>query len=153
MLHDSWAARDAYIEVVLNRSLPNINRFLEQHARSPVDPHQRITVLKLLEMQRHLMLMYTSCAWFFDEVSGIETVQVMQYAARALQLAEELFPGVPLEDAMAAPRGYMNLPGTPVPQRGRLRPSDAPGFGLDVSPGCFRLFAAGDIDQDALNLG
>ena len=98
LLHDSWAARDAYIEVVLNRSLPNINRFLEQHARSPVDPHQRITVLKLLEMQRHLMLMYTSCAWFFDEVSGIETVQVMQYAARALQLAEELFPGMPLEE-------------------------------------------------------
>jgi L-rhamnonate dehydratase len=43
-------------------------------------------------------------------------------------------PGIPLEDAMAAPRGYMNLPGTPVPQRGRLRPSDAPGFGMEVQP-------------------
>jgi alpha-amylase/alpha-mannosidase (GH57 family) len=98
LLHDAWAARDAYIEIVLDRSLANINRFLERHARSPVDPHQRVTVLKLLEIQRHLMLMYTSCAWFFDEISGIETVQVMQYAARALQLAEELFPGVPLEE-------------------------------------------------------
>jgi hypothetical protein len=98
LLHDPWAARDAYIEIVLDRSLANINRFLERHARSPVDPHQRVTVLKLLEMQRHLMLMYTSCAWFFDEISGIETVQVMQYAARALQLGQELFPEAPLEE-------------------------------------------------------
>jgi len=96
LLHDPWAARNAYIEIVLDRSLSNINRFLEQHARSPLDAAQRLTVLKLLEMQRHLMLMYTSCAWFFDEVSGLETVQVMRYAARALQLGEELFPGLAL---------------------------------------------------------
>ncbi len=37
------------------------------------------------------MLMYTSCGWFFDELSGIETVQVIRYAGRALQLAQELF--------------------------------------------------------------
>jgi hypothetical protein len=47
--------------------------------------------LKLLEMQRHAMLMYTSCGWFFDELSGIETVQVIQYAGRAVQLAREIF--------------------------------------------------------------
>ncbi|HTC95381.1 MAG TPA: DUF3536 domain-containing protein [Terriglobales bacterium] len=97
LLHDPWAARDAYIEVVLGRGLANINRFLEQHAHSPLSDAQRITVLKLLEMQRHLMLMYTSCAWFFDEVSGIETIQVMRYAARALQLGQELFPDISLE--------------------------------------------------------
>src|SRR5579859_2581182 len=97
LLHDPWAARDAYIEVMLDRGLANVNRFLEQHARSPLSDAQRITVLKLLEMQRHLMLMYTSCAWFFDEVSGIETIQVMRYAARALQLGQELFPGISLE--------------------------------------------------------
>ena len=50
-----------------------------------------MTVWKLLELQRHAMLMYTSCGWFFDELSGIETVQVIQYAGRAAQLAEELF--------------------------------------------------------------
>ena len=48
-------------------------------------------IWKLLEMQRHAMLMYTSCGWFFDELSGIETVQVIQYAGRVVQLAEELF--------------------------------------------------------------
>jgi hypothetical protein len=48
-------------------------------------------VLKLLELQRHAMLMYTSCGWFFDELSGIETVQILQFAGRAAQLAQELF--------------------------------------------------------------
>jgi hypothetical protein len=52
-----------------------------------------VTIWKLLEMQRHAMLMYTSCGWFFDELSGIETVQVIQYAGRVVQLAEELFGG------------------------------------------------------------
>jgi hypothetical protein len=42
-------------------------------------------------MQRHALLMFTSCGWFFDELSGIETVQVIQYAARAIQLARDLF--------------------------------------------------------------
>lgn len=97
LLRDPWPARDAYIEVVLDRSAPNVNRFLEQHARVPLSDAQRVTALQLLEMQRHLMLMYTSCAWFFDEVSGIETVQVMQYAVRALQLSQELFPEAALE--------------------------------------------------------
>ena len=97
LLRDPWAARDAYIELVVDRSVSNISRFLEQHARAPLNESQRVTALKLLEMQRHLMLMYTSCAWFFDDVSGIETVQVMQYAARALQLSEELFPEAALE--------------------------------------------------------
>jgi hypothetical protein len=43
----------------------------------------------MLEMQRHAMLMYTSCGWFFDELSGLETVQVLHYAGRAIQLARE----------------------------------------------------------------
>jgi hypothetical protein len=60
---------------------------------NPADREGRTHSLKLLEMQRHLMLMYTSCGWFFDELSGIEAVQVMMYAARALQLARELFNG------------------------------------------------------------
>ena len=48
-------------------------------------------MLKLMELQRHAMLMYTSCGWFFDEISGLESVQVVQYAARSIQLARELF--------------------------------------------------------------
>jgi alpha-amylase/alpha-mannosidase (GH57 family) len=64
--------------------------FLAKHAARELKTAEKITALKLLEMQRHAMLMYTSCGWFFDEVSGIETVQVIEYAARALQLSHDL---------------------------------------------------------------
>lgn len=87
LLRDPWAARDDYIHVVLDRSPHNLDAFLEKHAEEGAD---RVRILRLLEMQRHALLMFTSCGWFFDDVSGIETTQVLQYAARAVQLAEEL---------------------------------------------------------------
>jgi alpha-amylase/alpha-mannosidase (GH57 family) len=92
---DAWAARDGYIDVLLDRSPENVSRFLARHAGRELRGEERMRALKLLEAQRHAMLMYTSCGWFFNELSGIETVQVLQYAGRALQLAEELF-GDPL---------------------------------------------------------
>ena len=68
-------------------------------------------MLKLLEMQRHAMLMYTSCGWFFDELSGIETVQVIHYAGRVIQLAQEIF-GEDLEAGFLdrLERAMSNLP-------------------------------------------
>lgn len=91
LFKDPWAARDAYIDVVLNRSADNVTAFLARHAREPLGDATAVTALKLLELQRNGLLMYTSCGWFFDELSGIETVQVIQYAGRAVQLAEDLF--------------------------------------------------------------
>jgi len=90
-LKDPWVARDDYIAVVLDRSPENIQRFLERHRTRELNAAEVVILLKLLELQRHAMLMYTSCGWFFDELSGIETVQVIQYAGRAVQLAQELF--------------------------------------------------------------
>ncbi len=90
-LKDPWQARDAYIDIILDRSADQIERFLEAHAVRPMEEGDRVQVLKLLEMQRHAMLMYTSCGWFFDEISGIETVQTIQYAGRAIQLADRIF--------------------------------------------------------------
>ncbi|MGE5235362.1 MAG: DUF3536 domain-containing protein [Acidobacteriota bacterium] len=87
------AARDDYIAVVLDRSPESLRSFFERHQLRPFSLAERTAALKHLEMERHLMLMYTSCGWFFDELSGIETVQIMQYAARALQLAKELSGG------------------------------------------------------------
>ncbi|HUC84761.1 MAG TPA: DUF3536 domain-containing protein, partial [Candidatus Acidoferrales bacterium] len=87
---DPWAARDAYITVILDRSQETISKFIAQHGTRELNEAEQITAIRLLEMQRHALLMFTSCGWFFDEVSGIETVQVIQYAARALQLAGEL---------------------------------------------------------------
>jgi alpha-amylase/alpha-mannosidase (GH57 family) len=88
---DVWEARDAYIEVILDRSEEAVGRFLLAHQRRPLNAAERVRALQLMEMQRHAQLMYTSCGWFFDDISGIETVQVIAYAARALQLARELF--------------------------------------------------------------
>jgi alpha-amylase/alpha-mannosidase (GH57 family) len=89
LLSDPWEARDDYIGLVLDRSSEAQERFWEQQAARPLQPEETVRALKLLELQRHAMLMYTSCGWFFDELSGIETVQVVQYAGRAIQLARE----------------------------------------------------------------
>ncbi len=90
---DPWAAREDYIDVILDRGGESRDAFLARHATHKLNEQEIVTVRKLLELQRHAMLMYTSCGWFFDELSGIETVQVIQYAARALQLANDLFSG------------------------------------------------------------
>jgi len=88
---DVWGARDAYIEVILDRSEEVVDRFLAAHQKHPLNSTERVRAMQLMEMQRHAQLMYTSCGWFFDDISGIETIQVIAYAARALQLARELF--------------------------------------------------------------
>lgn len=85
---DPWEARDAYIEVVLDPS--RRNSFLDRFTKKTLDGNERTRALTLLETQRNALLMYTSCGWFFSDVSGIETVQVMKYAARALERMEEL---------------------------------------------------------------
>jgi len=86
-LRDPWTAREAYITVILARTPEAADAFFGVHGRPGLDAEGRRQALRLLEMQRHALLMYTSCGWFFDELSGIETVQVIKYAARALQLA------------------------------------------------------------------
>ena len=90
-LTDPWAARDDYIDIIVDRSPERISAFMIRHATRPLNSEDEITVLNLMELQRHLMLMYTSCGWFFDELSGIETVQDIKYAGRVLQLADQLF--------------------------------------------------------------
>ena len=99
LLHSIWDARDAYIDVVLDRSADSVDRFLAAHATHELSPAERVEVLDLLELERHTQLMYTSCGWFFDEISGIETMQIIAYAGRVLQLAAKLFgtPGEALE--------------------------------------------------------
>jgi len=96
MLADPWAARDDYIDVLLDRAGPGAERFFAQHAGRPLGDSERNVALGLLEMQRQAMLMYASDGWFFDDISGIETVQLLRHAARAVDLAEQ-FGGAALE--------------------------------------------------------
>jgi alpha-amylase/alpha-mannosidase (GH57 family) len=84
---DPWAARDAYIAVVLDREPDTVGQFLKRYAKADHQVSRNRHALWLLEMQRHALLMYTSCGWFFDEISGLETTQCLRYAARAIQLA------------------------------------------------------------------
>ena len=87
VLHDPWKAREDYINVILKRNDDTIRKFLRDHCKAEVEQNQ---VLRLMEVQRNAMLMYTSCGWFFDEISGIETTQIMQYACRAMQLVLQI---------------------------------------------------------------
>jgi alpha-amylase/alpha-mannosidase (GH57 family) len=101
---DLWSARDAYVNVIIDRSPASIDRFFAAHANHPLSEMERTGALELLELERHTQLMYTSCGWFFDEISGIETVQIIAYAGRVLQLAAKLFgePGAALEEKFLA---------------------------------------------------
>jgi len=83
-----WDARNAYIQVILNRNQDNVTRFLQNFCGKIPEGDHKTKVLRLFEMQRNCLLMFTSCGWFFDEISGIETTQILQYADRAIQLAE-----------------------------------------------------------------
>lgn len=104
-LFTDWqAACNEYIRVLLNRNTDNVRAFLHQHGRSTMGAEEQTRALKLLEIDRHIQLMYTSCGWFFDDISGIETVQIISYAGRVLQLAEQLFqaPGAALQPEFLA---------------------------------------------------
>ncbi|MBD2500021.1 DUF3536 domain-containing protein [Anabaena azotica] len=96
LFRDPWQARDEYIQVMRDRSPDNISRFLERHQTHKLTAAEQVDALRLLEMQRHALFMYTSCGWFFEELSRPEGTQILRYAARALELAGDV-AGVQLE--------------------------------------------------------
>lgn len=85
---DAHQALLDYIEVILNRDETYVKHFLSTHLKDASGGQSMTAALKLLEMMRHASLMYTSCGWFFDEISGLETTQILQYARRAITHAE-----------------------------------------------------------------
>ncbi len=90
MLDDVWAARDEYIQIVLDRNNERVEQFFARHSCHRLSADEKIQVLRMMEMQRNTMLMFTSCGWFFDEISGIETNQILQYALRAIQFLAQV---------------------------------------------------------------
>jgi alpha-amylase/alpha-mannosidase (GH57 family) len=97
---DPWAARDDYIKLVVSRHRFR-EEFLYRQAGRWLQPAEKERALTFLELQRHSMLMYTSCGWFFSDVSGIETLQDLEYAGRVLDLMEELGIEPPREEFLA----------------------------------------------------
>lgn len=90
LLTDPWGARDAYVDVVLSRTPERAREFVEKHAVRELTEDDVVAALAWLEVQRHAMLMFTSCGWFFDELSRIEALQILTYACRAAHLYEAL---------------------------------------------------------------
>ncbi|HOW28536.1 MAG TPA: DUF3536 domain-containing protein [Elusimicrobiota bacterium] len=89
LLKDSWLALNDYIGVMMDRSPESVDRFFQAHQLKELTDEERVTALKLLELERYAHRMFTSCGWFFDEISGIETVLIIKFAARAIQLSQE----------------------------------------------------------------
>jgi alpha-amylase/alpha-mannosidase (GH57 family) len=87
---DPWVVRDAYVDVLIGATSPDdfAERWISGGGRE--GENHRVVAFSLLEAQRQAMLMYTSCGWFFHDLAGLETVQVMRYAARAKDLLTEL---------------------------------------------------------------
>ena len=108
---DGEKVRMEYVELLRARSPEKSAELLNRHAGRTLTADELTRALRLLEIERHLQQMYTSCGWFFDDLSGIETVQVLQYASRAIQLAEETL-GLSLEPQFLSDleRAPSNLP-------------------------------------------
>ena len=110
---DPWGARNAYIELILDRAPEALTRFFAREGTPHLSRSDWVPALKLLEMQRHVLLMYTSCGWFFADLAGLETMQVLKYVARALQLGQDFTPEdleTPFLQQLA--EAVSNLPGT-----------------------------------------
>ncbi len=87
LLRDPWEARDSWIDCVLDPAPERVAQFLADRSARDLDGKPGMRARALLEMQRNAMLMFTSCGWFFDDIGGIETRQILRYAGRALDLA------------------------------------------------------------------
>jgi alpha-amylase/alpha-mannosidase (GH57 family) len=87
---DPWAARDDYVQVVLACEPAARGAFLRRHARGELSPAEEVAAIELMELQRNALLMFTSCGWFFDDLAGLEGRQILQYAGRAIDLAERI---------------------------------------------------------------
>ncbi len=83
------ALRNLYIQVISNRSPENLSHFFAQNFAQTVEQEDKTHIIRLLEMQKNSLFMQTSCGWFFNEISGIETIQILQYANRGIQLADD----------------------------------------------------------------
>lgn len=88
LLKDPWLARNDYIQLLQPKR--DFAEFFKKHGSIELSENEKINILKWMEIQRHAMLMYTSCGWFFNDISGIETEQVLRYASFALELYSQL---------------------------------------------------------------
>ena len=85
-----WQTRDDYVDLIISREDSDVSGFFSERCTINLTPDEITRALMLLEMTKNSLFMMTSCGWFFDEISGIETIQVMMYACRSIQLAKRI---------------------------------------------------------------
>ena len=88
-LKDVWSARNSYIDVILGRNEKNLEEFFKENQIRVLENDEKVKVTELMELQRNSLLMFTSCGWFFDDISGIEPQQILRYALKAIYIAQE----------------------------------------------------------------
>jgi hypothetical protein len=160
LLRDPWAARDAYATVVTGAGA--LDAFLLEWCPSS-DPAARRRAAELLEMERHALGMFTSCGWFFDDLAGLEGLQVLRYAARAIELAGPAAAGLGerLREGLVGARSndrtlgtgrelYDRLvrPAIPAPARVAAGYAAARAVGARADEAVPRAFAATALDSD-----
>jgi alpha-amylase/alpha-mannosidase (GH57 family) len=115
LLKNCWEARNSYISVILNPDEDEKNKFIQRHSLKPLTEKEKIKIFRLLESQKFALFMFTSCGWFFDDISGLEAVQILMYAKKAIDLFEafsheDLEKGLMdyLKKAVSNDQKYMN---------------------------------------------
>jgi alpha-amylase/alpha-mannosidase (GH57 family) len=155
---DPWAIRNEYGRVVAG--FDDIHEFLQERVSPSSPPSHRVRAAELLELERNALRLFTSCGWFFDDLAGIEPLQILRYAVRALDLSgparERLEQGfvsrlgatcsnedpprdgatIFLQDVKPAIPPHVGVAGGAAAMRrvGREIP-DLSGLGVDVEPG------------------
>lgn len=150
-LPDPWAARDAYIAVITDRRPEVVANFLAAYARPELSDTEQVAARQALEMARHALLMFTSCGWFFDDISGLEASQVLRYAGRVLQLAQQAF-GVDwtqelLERLAAAPSNVPRFGDGRAVFRSAVDPVRLNLTGVGAHAGMMALFLPSDAES------
>ncbi|MCG2724927.1 MAG: DUF3536 domain-containing protein [Elusimicrobia bacterium] len=99
LFKDVWEARNNYIKPLitlpqtgdkLSSHKKTLNEFLAFNLKENLTKEDINKALNLLEMQKYAMYMFTSCGWFFSDISRIEAVQNLKYAAKAIEIAGKL---------------------------------------------------------------
>jgi alpha-amylase/alpha-mannosidase (GH57 family) len=115
VLKNPQQARNDYIEVILDRSEETMDNFISRHTEGEITSEEKSKILSQLESQHHAMLMFTSCGWFFNDISGLETTQILKYAARAIELAGNENTKNQLEDTLM---NCLSLARSNIPEEG-----------------------------------
>lgn len=85
-----WDARNDYAALLPDRSAEAVEEFFSRHSARTLVKTEKARALGLLEMQKNAMFMFTSCGWFFSDISRIEAVQNLRYAARVTETLHDL---------------------------------------------------------------